>query len=83
MCNTATGATVAEVPELSRTRTGVTVAELPELWNAATGANLERMYRDRTLSQRPKESPFVVFAALQQPFRNPDARDFLVLSRSP
>ena len=48
MCNTATGATVAEVPELRRMGTGATVAGLPELWNAATGANVERMYRDRT-----------------------------------
>jgi hypothetical protein len=48
MCNTATGATVAEVPELRRRGTGATVAELPELWNAATGANVESMYRDRT-----------------------------------
>lgn len=52
MCNTATGATVAEEPGLCRRGTGATVAELPELWNAATGANVEGMYRDRTAVSR-------------------------------
>ncbi len=34
--------------QMCNTATGATVAELPELWNACAGANVESMHRDRT-----------------------------------